>query len=228
MCGRAILTATADVLKGYFGLDDVPDLTARYNIAPTQPIAVVRHAGRLELLRWGIPAASEGARGQRINVRGESVATAYREAFRARRCLVVVDGFYEWQRANHEGHARGKPFVVRREKGEPFALAGIWERRVTVDGEVQETCAVVTEPSRGVVAPIHDRMPVIVPREAFTRWLSGSAGEARGVLESLALREVPLVSYEVSTRVNAPANDDAKCLEPAPADPRGGNLTLFD
>jgi putative SOS response-associated peptidase YedK len=228
MCGRAILTATADVLKGYFGLDDVPDLTARYNIAPTQPIAVVRHAGRLELLRWGIPADAEGARALRINVRGESVAVAYREAFRARRCLVVVDGFYEWQRSRQEGHARGKPFVVKREDGEPFALAGIWERRVTGDGEVRETCAVVTEPARGVVAPIHHRMPVIVPREAFTRWLSGSAGEARGVLESLPLREVPLVSYEVSTRVNAPANDDATCLEPASVQPRSGNLTLFD
>jgi putative SOS response-associated peptidase YedK len=228
MCGRATLTATADVLKGYFGLDDTPDLVARYNIAPTQPIAVVRHAGRLELLRWGIPAVAGGERAQRINVRGESVATAYREAFRARRCLVVVDGFYEWKRASHEGHARGRPFVVRREDGAPFALAGIWERRVTEDGEVQESCAVVTEPSRGTLAPIHDRMPVIVPREEFTRWLTGNAGEARGVLEGLALREVPLVSYEVSTRVNAPANDDAKCLEPAPVEPLPGNLTLFD
>jgi putative SOS response-associated peptidase YedK len=226
MCGRAILTATSSELREIFGLTEVPDLAPRFNIAPTQPIAIVREPGRLELVRWGLSGAS--ARDTRINVRGESVATTYRESFSSRRCLVVVDGFYEWRRSPNVGRGASQPFVMRREDGKPFALAGIWARRVTADGEVIDECAVVTGEAKGVVADVHDRMPVIVARESHARWLTGDANDARGLLVPIA---EGLTSYAVSARVNAPANDDAKCLEPAAVDEREarkGNLTLFD
>ena len=226
MCGRAILNASYDDLREIFGLHDLPELTPRFNIAPTQPIAIVREPGKLELVRWGLSGAS--AREMRINVRGESVATAYRESFASRRCLVVVDGFYEWKRSANVGRGASQPFVIRRGDGKPFALAGIWARKVTPDGEVVDECAVVTGEAKGVVAEIHDRMPVIVARESYARWLTADAKDARALLAPIA---EPLTSYAVTTRVNAPANDDAKCLEPAASEesePRKGNLTLFD
>jgi putative SOS response-associated peptidase YedK len=226
MCGRAILNASYDDLREIFGLTEIPELTPRFNIAPTQPIAIVREPGKLELLRWGLSGAS--ARETRINVRGESVATAYRESFASRRCLVVVDGFYEWKRSRNVTRGESKPFAMRREDGKPFALAGIWARRVTPDGEVIDECAVVTGEAKGVVAEVHDRMPVMVARESHARWLTGTAKDAQGLLAPIA---ETLTSYEVTTRVNTPANDDAKCLEPASSEesePRKGNLSLFD
>jgi putative SOS response-associated peptidase YedK len=149
MCGRATLSTSPEDLREAFGLSDLPELPPRFNIAPTQPIAVIREPHRLELLRWGLilPGGHrQGARG--INVRVESVARApaYRESFRKRRCLVIVDGFFEWERRD-----KGKqPFVVRREDGKPFGLAGIWERSTTTDGEVIDTCAVITGDARSV------------------------------------------------------------------------------
>jgi putative SOS response-associated peptidase YedK len=222
MCGRAILANSAEELRRALGLTTVPELLSRFNIAPTQPIAVVREAGKLELLTWGL--AGEPKRGPRINVRMESIEQAYRGAFQARRCLVVVDGFYEWKRDSNEGHGRGRPFAIRREDGAPFALAGIWERRVTADGEVVESCAVVTGPARGVVEGVHDRMPVTIARESFEPWLTGDVRAARALLGT---RAEGLVAYEVGSRVSSPKNDDAQCLEPAAPERRTGNLTLF-
>jgi putative SOS response-associated peptidase YedK len=234
MCGRAILTATPDDLRELLGLTEVPAFAPRYNIAPTQPIAVVRAPGRLELLRWGLSkgTAKGGAKGNakespretRINVRAESVMTAYRESFAQRRCLVVVDGFYEWQRVANVARGASRPFLLRREDGKPFVLAGIWASRVTEDGEVMDECAVVTGASTGVVAELHDRMPVILSRESLACWLTGKPSEASALLIPTA---EGLTSYAVSSRVNSPANDDPRCIEPAPAEPPKGNLTLF-
>ena len=174
------------------GLTEVPAFAPRYNIAPTQPIAVVRVPGRLELLRWGLSTGTGkgGAKGSakdrpretRINARAESVATAYRESFARRRCLVVVDGFYEWQRVANVARGASRPFLLRREDGKPFALAGLWAPRVNEDGEVVDECAVVTGASKGVVAELHNRMPVILPRESLARWLTATPSEASALL----------------------------------------------
>jgi putative SOS response-associated peptidase YedK len=236
MCGRAILTASPDDLRELLGLTEMSDFAPRYNIAPTQPIAVVREPGRLEFLKWGLtkgdarggPSAPSGpgARELRINVRGESVATAYRESFAKRRCLVVVDGFYEWQRRANVTRGASQPFLFRREDGKAFALAGLWTRRVSEDGEVIDECAVVTGAAQGVVVPVHDRMPLVVPRESHLRWLAGDVKEASALLVPSA---EGLRSQAVSSRVSSAANDDAACLEPV--DPRHtphANLTLFD
>src|SRR5580658_5299822 len=132
MCGRATLSTSPEDLRELLGLDELPDLPPRFNIAPTQPIAVIREPHRLELLRWGLILPGGNRHGaQGINARVETVARApaYRESFRKRRCLVVVDGYFEWKKLEK---AR-QPFLIRREDRKPLALAGIWEHTVTDD-----------------------------------------------------------------------------------------------
>ncbi len=211
MCGRATLAASGEDLRELFHLDTAPELPPRYNIAPTQPIAVIRTPGKLELLRWGlVPSwAEDVAAGNRfINARMETAprAPAFRDAFRGRRCLVVVDGFYEWQ---GKGKAR-RPFHVRRPDGKPFALAGLWERWVSRDGEVVESCAVLTGDSSGVVAGLHDRMPVVLPPGAYDAWIDPATPDAAAMM-------VPssegLVAVGVGKHVNDPGHDDPHCLD---------------
>jgi putative SOS response-associated peptidase YedK len=224
MCGRATLSTPGDELREVFGLDDVPDLPPRFNIAPTQPIAVIREPRRLELLRWGLvlPGAHRhGAQG--INVRVESVARApaYRESFRKRRCLVIVDGFFEWQRRDKTK----QPFFVRRDDGRPFALAGIWDGSTAPDGERIDSCAVITGDSEGAMAELHNRMPLIVSATGYARWLDPSGRE---LADLLAPSAKGLVTYPVSTLVNSPANDDPRCVEPVAEEAgRKGTLSLF-
>ncbi len=223
MCGRTLLSTPPEDLRELFGLDEVPDLKPRYNIAPSQPIAVIRQPRRLELLRWGL--LHPKGHGPGINARVETVArsSAYRDSFHKRRCLVVVDGFYEWQRVDK----RKQPFAIRRGDGKPFALAGIWEESITSEGEVIETCAILTGEAKGVVVPIHGRMPLIVPHEAYARWLAPEVPTAE-LMALLASDTSALVTYPVSTLVNSPDNDDARCLEPAtPGELVTGTMSLF-
>jgi putative SOS response-associated peptidase YedK len=224
MCGRATLSTPGDELRDIFGLDEVPEFPPRFNIAPTQPIAVIREPRRLELLRWGLvlPGAHRhGAQG--INVRVETVARApaYRESFRKRRCLVIVSGFFEWQRRDKVK----QPFFIRREDSKPFALAGIWDSSITSHGEVIESCAVITGDSKGAMTELHNRMPLIVPATGYARWLDPSGRELADLLVPSA---TGLVTYPVSTLVNSPANDDPRCIEPvAEGAELKGTLSLF-
>jgi putative SOS response-associated peptidase YedK len=186
----------------------------------------------MDLLRWGlIPAwAKDRKLGHKLTLaRLETVATApaFRDALRRRRCLVVVDGFYEWRR----GAAREKksqPFFVRRADGGPFALAGVWERWVSSDGEVVESCAVVTQPARPPVDAVHDRMPLVLEREVWDRWLDPAFVEANAIAYLIEPRAPELVAYPVSSHVNDPRNDDAACIEPEDLQetvaPRQGSL----
>ena len=175
-------------------------------MAPSQPLPIIREPHRLELVHWGLPRGH----GAGINVRVESVARApYRESFWRRRCLVVADGFYEWKK---EGKVR-QPFMVRRPDGRPFALAGIWEHSATTDGEVIDACAIITGAANGVVAPLHDRMPLIVPANGYDRWLSSDA-KTPELMELIETDAGSLVSYPVSTFVNSAANEGPQCVEP--------------
>src|ERR1700722_5164211 len=151
MCGRTALTASPEDLREIFGLEEVPSLVPHYNVPPSHPLAAVRvmRAGgrRMELLRWGlVPCGADGVKvGNRLPLaRVETVAStpAFREALRKRRCLVVVDGFYEWKRAGKE---KSQPYFLRRPDRAPFALAGLWDRWVSKDGEVVESCAILTQ-----------------------------------------------------------------------------------
>jgi putative SOS response-associated peptidase YedK len=209
MCGRASLTVDSRELQEAFGLTDVPPMSPRYNMAPSQPLPIIRESGHLELVRWGLP--TQG-RGLGVNVRVETVARApaYRESFWHRRCLVIVDGFYEWK---PQGKAT-QPFRIRRPDGKPFALAGIWQHTMTRDGEVVDACAILTGPANGVVAPLHDRMPLIVPKQGYDRWLSHDARTP----ELLTLVETDastFVSYPVNPIVNSAQNDNPRCIESA-------------
>jgi putative SOS response-associated peptidase YedK len=208
VCGRASLCVDAAELREAFGLSDVPAMPARYNMAPSQPLPVIREPGRLELVKWGLPTHGHGLG---VNVRVETVARApaYRESFWHRRCLVVVDGFYEWKA---EGKTK-QPFRIRRPDGKPFALAGIWQHTTTADGEIVDACAIITGPANGVVAPLHNRMPLVVPAQGYDRWLSHDARTP----EPLKLVETDastLTSYPVNPIVNSAQNDDPRCTEP--------------
>ena len=216
MCGRTALTASPEDLREIFGLDETPRVVAHYNVPPSQPLAVVRvlrGGGRkMELLRWGlVPSWADDVKvGHRLSLaRVETVATtsAFREAVRKRRCLVVVDGFYEWKR---DGKKASHPFFLRRPDGAPFALAGLWDRWVSKDGEVVESCAILTQAARPPADAVHDRMPMVLEKAAWDPWLDPGLDDVSSVL---APRSPELVAYPVSLHVNDPRHDDARCVE---------------
>ena len=220
MCGRYTLLASPEAIRDQFGLAEVPELSPRYNIAPTQPVAAVRLvAGQerreLVLLRWGLipPWADDPAIGNRlINARAETVddKPSFRSALRCRRCLVLADGFFEWQTS------RGKkqPYYFRLRDGRPFAFAGLWERWSRGGHGAVESCTLVTTEANELVRPMHDRMPVILPPDACGAWLDPAVqrpGELQPLLRPYRAEE--MTAYPVSVRVNSPRNDDAGCVE---------------
>jgi putative SOS response-associated peptidase YedK len=223
MCGRFTLFEADKVLSKEFGVSGVPPLSPRYNIAPSQPIAAVRtpHTGigrELALLRWGlIPSWSKDpAIGNRlINARAETVKEkpSFRNAFRRHRCLIPTNGFYEWQRQE-----RGKqPYFVRMRDGRVFAFAGLWDRWESSDKDVIETCTILTTAANTVLAPIHGRMPVVLPQAEYARWLDPALKDP----DSLSPLLVPfppeeMLAIPVSPRVNAPSTDDEECIVPLP------------
>jgi len=218
MCGRTALTASPEDLVAAFGLAETPTYAPRYNVAPSQPLDVVRAAPRraLERLRWGlVPAWAEDAKiGNRLALARVETATttnAFRDSVRRRRCLVVVDGFYEWQR---DGKA-SVPYFARRPDGAPFALAGVWDRWVSRDGEVIESCAIVTRPALEALAAVHDRMPLVVESDLWERWLDRETTDVEALLAEATARTPALAVHPVSTHVNDPGHDDPGCVVPA-------------
>jgi putative SOS response-associated peptidase YedK len=223
MCGRFTLRCPSKLLADAFGLSHEPSLEARYNVAPTQPVAVIRvlrtHPATKERelvpMRWGlIPAwADDPSIGNRmINARAESVSSkpAFRGAFKYRRCLVPADGFYEWKK---EGK-RKQPVYIRRKDEQPFAFAGLWEEWER-EGEVIESCTIITTEANELVSEFHDRMPVILDPADYDVWLDPEVQDPE-VLEPL-LRPYPsgeMEVYLVSRLVNDPRHEDPKCVEP--------------
>lgn len=219
MCGRYSISADPEKLAERFNVA-VPEEVAQphYNAAPTQELPVLIDDGKrhIELLRWGlIPRwAKDASIGNKmINARAESVAEkpGFRDAFERRRCLVLADGFFEWQKA-----AGGKqPIRFTLESGEPFALAGLWERWKRPDGEELRTFTIITTTANELVRPTHDRMPVMLLPETEQLWLDQQAGPE--VWRDL-LRPYPadlMTSYAVSKAVNSPSNDSPEIIVPA-------------
>lgn len=218
MCGRFSLSVTEEALAAQFALEDLPEIAPRFNIAPTQETVVIRarESGAREaaLMRWGLVPfwAKDRKIGSRmINARSETAAEkpAYRAAFKRRRCLVPADGFYEWRREN----GAKQPYRIVAGAGEPFAMAGLWERwDKDPDGELLSFTVLTTSPNE-LVAPIHDRMPVILEPEDYATWLDPSVDD-RGALEALldAYPAAAMEAYPVSKVVNSPANDDPRCI----------------
>jgi putative SOS response-associated peptidase YedK len=220
MCGRFTLRTNPSDLVEIFALLREPELTPRFNIAPTSQVAVVRQVGKareLSSVRWGIvPTWSKDPKAgpPLINARGKTVATkpAFRSAFKKRRCLIPADGFYEWKKV---GNPKVKqPYYIRLAKDQPFAFAGLWDFWRGGDGELLESATIVTCKPNSLMATLHDRMPVILADEDYDRWLD-SKNENVEELQSL-LRPYPaeeMTAIPISTYVNSTKNQGSECIE---------------
>lgn len=221
MCGRFIQCTSGEALAERFHLPIIPDLTPRYNVAPSQSVGVIRvtHAGHREFvaLRWGlVPAWSPEPRTaySTFNARAETVADkpTYRHAFRRRRCLIPADGFYEWRTVGK----RKQPYCIAPTDGEPFAFAGLWERWER-DETVVESCTIVVTTANATIAPLHDRMPVILARADEALWLDPALTDP-AILQPLLVPCAPerLRVWPVGTAVNRPSSEGPDLMTPLP------------
>ena len=219
MCGRFALHHSAAQLAERFSIERiVVDLPPRYNVAPTQPVAVVVQPSQrhLEAFKWGLVPfwAKDPKIGNRmINARAETLAEkpAYRAALKRRRCLIPASGFFEWKKAEKEKI----PHYIHMADDYPFAMAGLWEEWTSPADEILHTCTIITTQANAFMTPIHHRMPVILDPESQSAWLDPSQ-EDPAVLTSL-LQPYPddhLTAYPVSKQVNKPINDTPDCIEP--------------
>jgi putative SOS response-associated peptidase YedK len=221
MCGRFTLTVDpAQLQEAFPGVDVDPGIVPRYNIAPTQPVAVIANNARdkLDFFVWGlIPSwAKDPAIGNRmINARADSLAEkpSFRNAYRRRRCLIPATGFYEWKA--DPGSKSKTPIYIKLASGKPFAFAGLWEFWQSPDGSQVLSCTIITTEPNELMADIHNRMPVILPREAYPLWLDPNErrpDELNGLLRPYRAGE--MVAYPVSRQVNSPHNDVPELILP--------------
>jgi putative SOS response-associated peptidase YedK len=227
VCGRFAFYSPHEAVVRLFGLPAAPEVEPRWNIAPTQFVATVREAGgprELAMLHWGlVPSwAKEKSIGARmINARSETLTEkpSFRSAFQRRRCLVLADGWYEWQRAG----AVKQPFYIGFDDGAPFGMAGLWERwRDPATGEPLESCCIVTTTPAPAVAHVHDRMPAIIPPAGYAKWLDPRNGDTARLARLLGPCELPgLAARPVSRRVNDARNQGPELSEPVGTDDAG-------
>jgi len=220
MCGRFAADIPAVLLKEIFSLQDLPQLEPRYNVTPSQLVPVVRNQGdhnRLDLLKWGlVPGWSKdpGIGSHMINARSETLfeKPAFRHALKYRRCIIPASGFYEWQ---VRGEHRKQPWYIRMADDSPMFLAGLWESWKMPDSSELETFAVVTTTANDLVAPIHERMPVILQPDDFSLWLSHNMHDP-DLLQPLYQPFPPegMAACTVSDLVNNPRTDSPECIEP--------------
>lgn len=224
MCGRYELHSTPAAIALAFGLGRPPDVRARYNVAPMTDVPIVRlnADGERELVRvrWGLVPrwAKDTSIGNKlINARGETIAEkpSFRMAYRRHRCLLPADGFYEWRAAGGE-HARKQPLHIGMKDGALFAMGGLYERWLSPEGEVLDTCTIVTTPANELLRPVHDRMPMIVAARDYGRWLDPADA---GVAELIApYPSAEMAYYPISARVNSVRHDDPGLIERAGAE----------
>ena len=221
MCGRYELHTHPAVIALAFGLAGRPDLRARYNIAPLTEVPVVRvnAKGERELvhLRWGLVPrrAKDPAIGARIiNARGETLATrpAFRMPYRRHRCLLPADGFYEWLGVDARGELRKQPLHVGMKDGSLFALGGLYERWLSPQGEVLDTCTIVTTPANSLLSAVHDRMPLIIAPADYARWLDPANAQVEDLVVPFPAERMTF--YPVSTRLNAARNEGPALIAP--------------
>ena len=222
MCGRYTLSTPIEKLAEDFGIGrPLPKVRPSYNVAPTQEVAAVLadasadgEVRRLEMLRWGLipPWADDPGIGARmINARSETVAEkpSFKRAFKARRCLIPADGFYEWQKTN----GGKQPHHIRMSSGQPFAFAGLWERWGRDEEEIW-SCTILTTGANEILGEIHHRMPVILPPDDYELWLDPEVREPDQLLPLLVPYPAEdMEAYPVSRRVNSPSNNEPDCVE---------------
>ncbi len=221
MCGRFTITIEPAFFQQELDLGSVPaEWTPRYNAAPSQDIPVVldKDTRDVEMLRWGlIPfwAKDEKIGYRMINARSETIQEkpSFRNAFKQRRCLVLADGFYEWQKQS--GNAPKVPFYFQLADGAPFAFAGIWETWNPTPDEMVRSCAIITTKPNDLVAMAHDRMPVILDKGMMWDWMAEkSADDLQSLLAPYPAEEMR--AHPVGLAVNNPKNDSAECVRPLP------------
>jgi len=233
MCGRYRLSRRKQVVEEYFDAEsDESEWTPRFNIAPSQPVPVIRQNPKepfreLSLMRWGlIPSWAKDASvaARMINARSETAGTkpAFRDPLTNRRCLIPADGFYEWQRT---GKVK-QPYCFEVNDGELFAFAGIWDRWTDPSRNTVETCSILTTSPNAVTSAVHDRMPVILDRESYDIWLDPGMRDVTTASELLKPYDAQLMRcYPISTRINHVGNDDEECS--APVEPAQIQSSLF-
>ena len=221
MCGRYRLSRRKQMIQEYFDTADEVDWEPRYNVAPSQPVGIVRQdrtkpERHFSLARWGlIPYwAKDASIGYKlINARSETVASkpAFREAFKSRRCLIPADGFYEWKRAERVK----RPFHFGMSDDSLFAFAGVWDRWKDATGQVVESCSILTTTPNALLSDVHDRMPVILNPENYDSWLGPGLTHVDAVTELLTPFDATLMKrFAVSNRINFVKNDDPDCVAP--------------
>jgi putative SOS response-associated peptidase YedK len=215
MCGRYELHSNPSAIALAFGLGAVPDIPARYNIAPTQQVPIVRvnASGERELvqLRWGLVprwARDPSIASKLVNARSETVGGRFGVPYRRHRCLLPADGFYDWK---PRGDGRKQPMLVAMKDRSTFALAGIYDRWLG-EGEPLDTCTILTTEANALTRAAHHRMPVIVSPDDYARWLDPAEPDPRDLLAPYPAERMSW--WPVSTRVNNVRNDDAACIEP--------------
>jgi putative SOS response-associated peptidase YedK len=221
MCGRYRLSRRKQIVEEHFdAVSGEEDWSPRYNIAPTQPVAVIRqnptgHTREISFMGWGlIPSwATDPSIGNKmINARSETVETtpSFRDPFRSQRCLIPADGFYEWKRS---GKSK-QPYCFEVADGHLFAFAGLWDRWTDPEGRAVESCTILTTTANTLSADVHERMPVILRPDDYNGWLDTKAGNSNSGLKLLVPFTGPMRRYPVSARVNQVQNDDAECARP--------------
>jgi putative SOS response-associated peptidase YedK len=222
MCGRYRLSRRKKLIEEYFAsVSGEEDWGPRFNIAPTQPVPVIRQNPKepvreLSLVRWGlIPswAKDSSVAAMMINARSETASTkpAFRDALKLRRCLIPADGYYEWSRM---GKTK-QPYCFEVNEGELFAFAGIWDHLRDTTGKVEETCSILTTTPNAVTSAVHDRMPVILDPDDYDLWLDSGMRDVGAASELLKPYDARLMRcYPISTRINHVANDDEECSAP--------------
>jgi putative SOS response-associated peptidase YedK len=229
MCGRFVLITPGKSLAEHFRLAEEPSLEPRYNIAPTQPVAIIKpKAGsslrELSIARWGlIPFWAKDVKiGARfINARSETASDkpAFRVAFKMRRCLIPADGFYEWKKLEKGSDA----YLVVLANRMPFAFAGLWESWKSPHGELIESCTILTTVANELLRPIHDRMPAILSPSDYELWLNPdpeTSGSFKHILKSFPSEQ--MIMFPVSGKVNKASYDAADCMEPLTGPTRSG------
>jgi len=231
MCGRYAITLPPEATRAFFRYVEQPNFPARYNVAPTQPVPVVRlerepsgtRSRHFVLVRWGfLPGFVKDPKDYPlvINARAETIAekASFRNALKRRRCIFVADAFYEWRRdpaGRRKGAPPPQPFLIRRCDGNPMALAGLWETWTGPNGEEVDTACVITTHANGLISALHDRMPVILEPEDFDTWLDCDEQEvAQAARLMRPAADDVLEFFPVDTALNKVANDDPSVQAP--------------
>ena len=228
MCGRYALTSAPEALRKLFEYEDNPNFPPRYNIAPTQPVAIVTASRgadgetrrRFMLARWGfLPGFVKDVRDFPliINARAETAAEkpSFRNAMKRRRCLVPADAYYEWLRTGEGRKATRRPFLFRRADGAPMGLAGLWETYSGADGSEIDTACILTTGANAATAAIHDRMPAIIEPRDFAAWLDcdeANASQAAALLKPAG--EAVLEFFEIGSEINKATSAGPQLQEP--------------